>query len=245
MADAGRRDGKRADGLERLLALRLRVEMPERLVRPRELDSSRRKGRIVRVCLELAEHPGGASPHLERIVTVLDLEVGAQDLEDRPIGGALPVGGAVTLQPRDPLTCSDSWNSYRIRDLPTPASPTIPTTWPCPAGARSQHSPRRLSSRPSPRQCSGRADADLQPTPPARRPVTRRPRPARRPPTATSPRIRCGRSPSTSPMRGLGDQNRAWLGESFHSRREVRGVPDRRVVHAQVVADRPRSRGRC
>ncbi len=40
-------------------------------------------------------------------------------------------------------------------------------------------------------------------------------------------------------MHRRGDQDRSWSGELLHTGRQVRRLADRRVVHGQVVADRP------
>ena len=41
------------------------------------------------------------------------------------------------------------------------------------------------------------------------------------------------------PQRFAGDQNRAGIGELLHPRGQMRGLPDRRVVHVEVAADGP------
>src|SRR5262252_6818896 len=154
-------------------------------------------------------------------------------------GVALPYETNPLSSTSHPCVRCDRENSQTRRDLPKPASPTTATACPCPAAARSSACASCCSSRSRP---------------------TKRVRPA------CGARLKAGasrdaagqlvdRGGSLEPLHGhraerlhldmafgqpqgvAGDQSGPGLGHLLHPGGEVGGLPDRGVVHVQVVAN--------
>ena len=102
---AGRRDGQHADRLEGPPALRLRIEVAKGLVLARQLKQlAEERQDVVRTGLQLLHTPAKLFLDLQRRVPLLDLETGPEDLEERQVGCAVAIGRALALEPRDRLT---------------------------------------------------------------------------------------------------------------------------------------------
>ena len=125
--------------------------------------------------------------------------------------------------------------------MPTPASPTTATTWPCPAPACARAWCRAASSvcRPT-KRVSPRAAAPAGACGPGRRPTSSNTSTGSGSPlTGTGPRAVTWTNPSAS-RRVVGGQPNAPGGRQLlHAGRQVRGLAHGRVVHVQVVADGP------
>ena len=130
--------------------------------------------------------------------------------------------------------------SQTSRDFPTPGSPTIATTWPCPSAARpsASRSCSSSASRPTKRRepPRGRRGEPRAPGPRARQLVGLH---RRRQPLD---RHRAERLHLDVPFRqaeGVGGQERrARAGELLHAGGQVGGLADGRVVHVEVARDR-------
>jgi hypothetical protein len=122
--------------------------------------------------------------------------------------------------------------------LPSPGSATIPAMRPCPRSASPNSALQRghLVARVRRTGCAARG-APLAPgTPPASRCAVTRPLWPR---SSSSPTRSRANVPLHQPRGRVAQEHGAWRrGPAGNPGREMRGVADRRVVHAQVVADR-------
>ena len=126
--------------------------------------------------------------------------------------------------------------------MPTPASPTSATTWPCPAPACARACVQRRQLRlPRPtKRVSPRAAAACKRRRTALAPTSSKTSTGSASPlTGTGPRALTCTKPSTSRRVAAVSRIAPGRGELLHARRQVRGLAHRRVVHVQVVANGP------
>ena len=185
---------------------------------------------------ELARH---LLAHLSAVVAGLDPEVAAQELDHREVRGGLAVGHRRGLEHQPPLLRCEWVNSQARRDLPTPGSPTTATTWPWPSPARpsacrkSSSSASRPTKRVSPREAAACSRLRTGLAPPSSNTSIG----ATSPFTGTGPARGHLHEPLGKRQRLRSQQDRSGLGHLLHPRGQVRGLPDRRVVHAEIAAD--------
>ena len=195
--------------------------------------------------LELAHAPHAVldlGDDLGLAVELLDAEVLPELVDERQERDRLAEGDALALQPGDGLarlgqsrggtraaaaTCRCRRRPRWRHTCPRPA-----LTW-AKRSSRVATSRTRPTSGVSPRSTD---DVEARPPLPARR-STSKARTGAWPLTVTSPRSSGLEEAGDELVRRLGHHHAARPGDLLHPRRQVRRVADRRVVHAQVVAD--------
>ena len=216
--------------------------MAKGLVLARQLEQlAEERQDVVRTGLELLDTPAKLFLDLQGRVPLLDLEAGPEDLEQRQVRCAVAIGRALALEPRDRLTLqrlpeleqqprlADTRLADDTHDLALPGSRALP------ALAEEAQLP------PSTRQGTQPAlHADLEAAAP-RAPPRDVEDPHRLGPAldGDGPQRLGADVALHGPVRGLGHEHVAGLGERLQARRQVRRVADGGVVHAQVVADAP------
>jgi hypothetical protein len=217
-----------------------RIEHPPGRVLDRHLQEGE-KGRQRRLqpSVQRQDLPRHLLPHLPRVVPVLDLEIALEKVDDRQVGGRLPVGAGPRLHDEPPV------GPVGVRHLPDQSrlpDARLPDEGGHLTGPRSRPTDglAHLFQLRLPADEPGEAAGRRRVQPRAKWPSSRHLIEVDRRAQALDGH-RAERRDRDEPFRETehvgGQQGRVGLGQLLQARGQMRGLPDRRVVHPQIAAD--------